>query len=47
MARDDYKDGKRVMHADAKAMIVVKLEQSLLHGAGKIYVSFYLCKYNV
>ena len=36
MARDDYGDGKRVMHDDAKATIAVKLEQSLLRGAGKM-----------
>jgi hypothetical protein len=35
MARDDYGDGKRVMHDDAKATIAVKLEQSLLRLAGK------------
>jgi hypothetical protein len=35
MAWDDYGDGKRVMHDDAKATIAVKLEQSLLRLAGK------------
>ena len=35
MARDDYGEGKRVMHDDTKATIKVKLEQSLLCRAGK------------
>ncbi len=37
MARDDYGEGKRVMHDDAKAKatIKVKLERSLLRRAGE------------
>jgi hypothetical protein len=35
MARDDYGEGKRQMHDDAKATIAVKLEQSLIRVAGK------------
>jgi hypothetical protein len=35
MAWDDYGDGKRVMHDDAKATVAVKLEESLLRLAGK------------
>jgi hypothetical protein len=35
MARDDYGDGKRLMHEDAKVTIAVKLEQSLIRVAGK------------
>jgi hypothetical protein len=35
MARDDYGEGNRQMHDDAKATIAVKLEQSLIRAAGK------------
>jgi hypothetical protein len=35
MARDDYGEGKRLMHDDAKATIAVKLEQSLIRVAGE------------
>jgi hypothetical protein len=35
MARDDYGEGNRQMHDDAKATIALKLEQSLIRAAGK------------
>jgi hypothetical protein len=35
MARDDYGEGKRQMHDDAKVTIAVKLVQSLIRVAGK------------
>jgi hypothetical protein len=42
MARDDYRHGKKVMHDDAKATIVVKLEQSLLRRAAKKVSLYYV-----
>jgi hypothetical protein len=45
MARDDYGDGKRLMHDDAKATIAVKLEQLLIHVVGEKRSRYYLYQY--